>query len=708
MSLKNQHVLLGSLRLEIEANQIFKDEQCIQVEPKLFGVIHCLYKNRNKVVSRETLISEVWQEQIVSDNAISRSISQVRKLLSLSHPPIPKIETIPKVGYRLVTDTEDSTQISMKTSISKATESSKVKEKRKTQGFDLASLKVVLFVVFTFSLFVSYLFEKLQPDNNSPEFSQYTLTHLAGIEKQPKFSPDGQVIAFAHSDKNSGDEYLFLTDPTTRQTTQITDSPAYLLRLAWSPDSRKIIYSHWNNVHERRCSINLVTFTQNKELVNNQKIMDCSERSLVNLAWNENGETIYFNSRPSIDRPYSVHSYSLITKRTVQLTLPPQKGNLRGDYFISGNLAGTRMVIARYLNTNKLDLRIYDTRTDSILSSNLVTDNITGITWFGNSEELLLTIDNKLYRYDYQSNKKQLYYPVGKDVSSFSTDSDAKRIVFNRSKIDINLFSFDLSSGQKLEQITDETSDELMPSYANTSDAIAYLSDSSGKTQIWVRDEQGQSSKVSDSPISLGLTPLKWSPDDRFILFEHREEIFILDVNSQLIERIIDKSHKAYVANWSWSGDSVFYSSQKTGQWQIWQYFLSTGKHLQVTFEGGYSANQHENGELYFSKIHQSGVWKLVPDRLSKYGFTEQMKVFSDFDETNWVSWQLQGNDLYFISAEEQKKGLFRYNISKKTRQFIFPFDEKHLRYFSVKGKRAIFTILENRESSIEILNRVD
>ncbi len=711
MSLKNNEIQLGSLRLEIEANQIYHGDQCFQVEPKVVSVIHCLYKNRNKVVSRKDLIREVWQGQIISNNAISRSISQIRKLFSLSDQPIPKIEIISSVGYRLVimegvSREHMSNRVPPSKGIVGSDSSSSNHSKR--LGFDLASLKVILFVVFTLAIFVSYILDKIQPVNLPPEYVQHTLTHLAGIEKQAKFSPDGKAVAFAHSDKNSGDEYIFLSDPVTQKNTQLTDLPAYLLRLAWSPDSSRIIYSYWNNFYERRCAINLVRLNENKELLSNQKIMDCSERSLVNLAWNESGEVVYFNTRPSIDRSYSINRYSLITKRTIQLTLPPQNGNLRGDYFIIGNLSGRKIAIARYLDIHKIDLRIYDTRSNSILASNIMTNQLTGITWLGNSDDLLLTIDNKLYRYNYLSNRKQLYHPVSKDTDSFSTDSDAKRIVFTRSNIDVNLFSIDLPSGRKIAQITNETSDEFMPAYANTSNEIAYLSDRSGKTQIWVVDAQGHSRQVSDSPVSLGLTPLKWSPDDRFILFQHQEEIFLLDVNSHSIERIVDRLHKPYVANWSWSGEAIFYSSDKNGEWQIWQYILSTNEHLQVTLEGGYSANQDINGDLYFSKFDQSGMWKLIPDRTSKYGFSEPIKVFDHFDESNWISWQLLENNIYYVSVEEQGKGLFRYDISSNTSHLIFPFDEKYLPYFSVKGNLAIFTIMENRESSIEILNQVN
>ena len=575
-------------------------------------------------------------------------------------------------------------------------------------GFDLAGLKVVLFIVFTLAIFARYIFDKLQSETLPLEYIQHTLTHLVGTEKEAKFSPDGKSVAFAHSDEDTDDEHLFLIDLVTRQPRQITNSPIYLLRLAWSPDSTRIIYSYWKSLHDRQCAINLITLNENNEVINNRKILECSEGSLVYLAWNESSETIYFNSRPSIDRPYSVNSYSLKTDRTAQLALSPQKGDLKGDYSIIGNLSGSRIMIARYIGTNELDMRFYDTRTDSLLSSNTVTDSISGITWLGNSEELLLTIDNKLYRYDYLNKKKQFYYLVNRGFSSFASDSDAKNLIFTSTKIDVNLYSFDLLSGQVVEQVTDLTSDELMPAYANTTDAIAFLSDHSGRTQIWLKDAQGQSYQVSDSPVSLGLTPLNWSQDDRFILFQHQEEVFLLNVNNHSIERIIDKSHKSQVANWSWSGNSVFYASEKSGEWQIWQYFLSSGKHLQVTFEGGYSAHQHKNGDLYFSKIHQSGIWKLIPDSSSEYGFTEQMKVLDNFDETNGVSWQLLGNELYFIAAEEQRKGLFRYNVHKNTGHLVLPFTENYLPYFSVKGNMAIFTIIENKESSIELFKQVD
>lgn len=707
MNPNNRQIILGSLRLDVDANQIFQAEKCFQVEPKIAGVIHYLYKNKNKVISRESLIAEVWQGQVISDNAISRSISQIRKLLSLSNQPAPIIETIPKVGYRLVIDTVESSITNKNASlIVNHSLPEKSVYKNKSRGFDFASLKVVLFIVFSGTIFISYLWQGNELSHETVEFNQTTLTHSPGIEKLAAFSPDGDFVVYAHAEKDSGDEFLILMDLETKQARKITQDASYLLKLAWSPDSTKIIYSYWKNVHDRQCGVNIIHFDSKKNLLSNEKLMDCSERALVNLAWNESGEKIYFNSRPSFDRPYSVHSYSFASKRRAQLTLPPQQGNFRGDYFIVGNLSGSRILVVRYLGYTKMDLRVYDTSDDRLISSNILMDNITGISWLGNSESVLLKIENKLYRYNHTNNSKQFYYPTGKHATGFFTDSNAYRMLFIRSNLNINLYTFDLLTGQQIEKVTRQTSDEIMPSYANTTNSVVYLSDRSGNMQIWMRDEVGQSFKLSDSPISIERTPLNWSPNDQFILFQHQDEIYSLNVNKHSIERIIDSSHKAYVANWSWSGEAVFYSSEKTGEWQIWQYILSSGKHIQITFDGGYSAKQHQNGDLYFSKIHQPGMWKLSSEKSAATGFSEQKIIFENFDGTNWISWQLDGNDIYYISAEEQGRGLFRYNILNQGHHLVFPFDEKHLNHFSVKGNHAIFSILDNRESSVELLQK--
>ena len=53
-------------------------------------------------VSREALIDTCWQGRIVSDDAVARTITKVRALGRGTDPPPFVLETLPKVGYRLI------------------------------------------------------------------------------------------------------------------------------------------------------------------------------------------------------------------------------------------------------------------------------------------------------------------------------------------------------------------------------------------------------------------------------------------------------------------------------------------------------------------------------------------------------------------------------------------------------------------------------
>jgi DNA-binding winged helix-turn-helix (wHTH) protein/TolB-like protein/Tfp pilus assembly protein PilF len=74
-----------------------------QLDPRVMDVLVCLARAEGELVTRETLMQEVWGDVIVTDFALSRCIYQLRKQLALAaRDDQPPIETLPKRGYRLV------------------------------------------------------------------------------------------------------------------------------------------------------------------------------------------------------------------------------------------------------------------------------------------------------------------------------------------------------------------------------------------------------------------------------------------------------------------------------------------------------------------------------------------------------------------------------------------------------------------------------
>jgi TolB-like protein/DNA-binding winged helix-turn-helix (wHTH) protein/Flp pilus assembly protein TadD len=82
-------------------NSFRKNGQVIHLEPKVMQVLVCLAEERD-VVSKEKLMRRVWPDTFVTDDVLTRSISELRKVFA-DNPKDPKyIQTIPKGGYRLI------------------------------------------------------------------------------------------------------------------------------------------------------------------------------------------------------------------------------------------------------------------------------------------------------------------------------------------------------------------------------------------------------------------------------------------------------------------------------------------------------------------------------------------------------------------------------------------------------------------------------
>jgi TolB-like protein len=76
-----------------------------RVEPKVMEMLITLARSSGQTLSRDQLITQCWGGRVVSDDAITRTLGKVRQIATFSDPPAFKIETIPKVGVRLVIDT---------------------------------------------------------------------------------------------------------------------------------------------------------------------------------------------------------------------------------------------------------------------------------------------------------------------------------------------------------------------------------------------------------------------------------------------------------------------------------------------------------------------------------------------------------------------------------------------------------------------------
>ena len=97
----------GDVSLDVSNLRLTVNGEVRALEPKSFRVLRFLVENRQRVVSKDEILSAVWEGTAVSDNALTRSIAQIRKALD-DDPRQPRyIETVQTVGYRFLAEMVD-------------------------------------------------------------------------------------------------------------------------------------------------------------------------------------------------------------------------------------------------------------------------------------------------------------------------------------------------------------------------------------------------------------------------------------------------------------------------------------------------------------------------------------------------------------------------------------------------------------------------
>lgn len=96
--------LLGALDVAPSLRTISAGGRLRILEPRVMQVLVALAQAEGAVLSREDLIGLCWDGRIVGDNAINRVISQLRHALAELAGSSVRLETITKVGFRLVAD----------------------------------------------------------------------------------------------------------------------------------------------------------------------------------------------------------------------------------------------------------------------------------------------------------------------------------------------------------------------------------------------------------------------------------------------------------------------------------------------------------------------------------------------------------------------------------------------------------------------------
>ncbi|SPF52821.1 Serine/threonine protein kinase [Candidatus Sulfopaludibacter sp. SbA4] len=457
---------------------------------------------------------------------------------------------------------------------------------------------------------------RLRPESGAAALAPVPLVTDAGIADSPSFSPDGNQVAYSWDGEKQDNHDIYVRLIGSGKPLRLTTDPAPDLLPAWSPDGRAIAFIRGGS------AIYLVSPLGGGERKVAEGTFPGNAEALSGLSWSPDSKFLAVSAVEGPGQSPSIYTVRLEDGEKRRLTTPAPATR---DFQPAISPDGRRLAFARCAYSYAYcGIYVVDLAPDYRAAG---APRLLG-TAGGAMADPAWTADGKDIVYlfapaggNYHLMRIRAAPGAGPQRMTFAGDhvfSPAVSVRGNRLAYAVNLSDIDLrliEPGKAARSIVPSTRSETSPQFSPDGTRIAFASDRTGVSEVWVCDQDGanpaQWTHFGDRHSG---TP-RWSPDGRSIAFDSQTKegwrIFVMAADSGQSHRLTSEQAIEAIPSWSADGQTIYFASNRTGRDEIWKVPSAGGKSSQVTRNGGYVAFESRDGRrLYYAKDSgASGLW---------------------------------------------------------------------------------------------------
>ncbi|NNF57714.1 MAG: hypothetical protein HKN04_05680 [Rhodothermaceae bacterium] len=639
-SLENTPFQVGSWTADPRANELLREGETVRVEPKVMALLVVLAEQARMPVSREDLLARVWPDVVVTEDALSRAVSKLRRALG---EEAEAVETIPTVGYRL------------RVLVSLTQASSADPAQQVTRWWLMAGGVVLVVSVWAWWM-------AAQGSRYTPPTARI-VTHLPGVETHPALSPDGRRLAFAAQGRDEASGDLWVMDLGDETPARLTETPEQERYPTWSPDGTRLAFL--------RCEGAVCGLYTMPALGGGARRVSDASFGAWGLAWFPDGEAFAAIARTTPEMPYRIMRVEVATGQVESLTAPSTACGMIGDLFPALHPEGEAVAFIRHGASGEEDVWIQPL--DGGDARQLTTDGvpIDGVAWTPDGQAVVMasrrTGTDALWRVPLDGTALEAL-PLAVGVARLPTLAAGRLAVEVRTH-EVNLYVGE-AGREGLEPAIVSTSRDAQPSIAPEGERLAFVSDRSGSPELWTAQIDGSALVRLTGFGGARLGAPRWSPDGRWIVFEVQEEgvavIYRIGAEGGPVTRLTEGEGYALAPRVSRESQFVYFGSNRDETWRLWRVPMDGGTPDTVAPPGHYVGEDAvEEGALLTAHYREPGLWRRRP------GEAAPERIDSLLAYTDWGSWRPTTQGILLLERTEGEARLVRFDSETGTRTVL-------------------------------------
>ncbi len=495
--------------------------------------------------------------------------------------------------------------------------------------------------------------------DKTPALTEVPITAYPGFQGEPTLSPDGRQVAFVWDGGQAGAPpqlYVSLIGPGAPL--KLTNTPdARAAYPAWSPDGQTIAFVRYER-DQRFGHIILIPALGGPERV----VAEAGPPGTLSFpmrtgaSWSPDSKWLYYTAS---HEPRVICRVPAAGGDAQRLMERPQ-GTIGGDFGPAVSPDGRRLAFVRGVDEHDEAVFVVDLQDGKPVGEpRQLTSNHqpkSAPVWAPGGEDLLYVDGHSfgtlaLTRVRASGGAPARVVGIGDSARDLATAPNSRRLVFGRSIEDYNIWRMPLrgaGTGSEPVQLIHSTRFDAGPSYSPDGKKIAFTSNRSGSSQIWVADADGLNAMALTS-LSDGIVGSPaWSPDGRTIAFDSTSggvfTVFSVPSAGGPIRQLISRPVSDHVPRFSPDGQWLYFASSRSSRENIFRIPAAGGEPAQITHKGGFVPVLSADGRwLYCSRRDRSLA------RIPASG-GEEVEIVPPGGLGNGLSFQVASDGIYYLA----------------------------------------------------------